>query len=95
MLIGVESGPFDDEAWIYELKLDGERTLAYLDRNGTLLVNKRSVRLLAKFPELATLNDSVSRRCILDGELIIVDENGHPDFEEVKRPVPNDPDNGD
>lgn len=85
MLIGVESGPFDDEAWIYELKLDGERTLAYLDRNGTLLVNKRSVRLLAKFPELATLNDSVSRRCILDGELIIVDENGHPDFEEVKR----------
>ena len=35
MLIGVESGPFDDEAWIYELKLDGERTLAYLDRNGT------------------------------------------------------------
>ncbi len=85
MLIGVESGPFDDEAWIYELKLDGERTLAYLDRNGTLLVNKRSVRLLAKFPELATLNDAVSRRCILDGELIIVDENGHPDFEEVKR----------
>ena len=85
MLIGVESGPFDDEAWIYELKLDGERTLAYLDRNGTLLVNKRAVRLLAKFPELATLNDAVSRRCILDGELIIVDENGHPDFEEVKR----------
>lgn len=85
MLIGVESQPFDDDHWIYELKLDGERTLAYLDKNGTLLVNKRSVRLLSKFPELATLNESVSRRCILDGELIIVDENGHPDFEEVKR----------
>lgn len=85
MLIGVESEPFDDDDWIYELKLDGERTLAYLDKNGTLLVNKRSVSLLAKFPELGTLNDSVSRRCILDGELIIVDEKGHPDFEEVKR----------
>lgn len=85
MLIGVESQPFDNDEWIYELKLDGERTLAYLDRKGTLLVNKRSIRLLAKFPELATLNDSVHCRCILDGELVIVDENGHPDFEEVKR----------
>lgn len=85
MLIGVERAPFDDDEWIYELKLDGERTLAYLDRNGTLLVNKRSVRLLAKFPELATLNDAICRRCILDGELVIVDENGHPDFGEVKR----------
>lgn len=85
MLIGVESAPFDDDGWIFELKLDGERTLAYLDKEGTLLLNKRSVRLLAKFPELVTLNDSISRRCILDGELIIVDENGHPDFEEVKR----------
>lgn len=85
MLIGVESGPFDDDGWIYELKLDGERTLAYLDKQETLLVNKRSVRLLARFPELSTLNDAISRRCILDGELIIVDENGHPDFEEIKR----------
>lgn len=85
MLIGVESSPFDDDDWIYELKLDGERTLAYLDRDGTLLLNRRSVRLLAKFPELATLNNSICRRCILDGELIIVDDNGHPDFEEVKR----------
>ena len=85
MLIGVDSQPFDDKDWIYELKLDGERTLAYLDKHGTLLVNKRSIRLLGKFPELATLNESVPCRCILDGEMVIVDENGHPDFEEIKR----------
>lgn len=85
MLIGVESQPFDDSDWIFELKLDGERALAYLDRSGSLLLNKRSVSLLSRFPELATLNETVIRRCILDGELVVVDENGHPDFEEVKR----------
>lgn len=49
-----------------------------------MLLNKRSVRQLAKFPELAPLNDAICRQRILDGELIIVDEKGHPDFGEVK-----------
>lgn len=32
MLIGTEGQPFDSDEYIYELKLDGERCIAYLDR---------------------------------------------------------------
>lgn len=85
MPIGVESRPFGDENRMDELKLDGERPLACPDRSGIRLVNRHFVRLLARFPERATLNDSVFCRCILDGERVIVDGNGCPDFGEVER----------
>ena len=85
MLIGMESQPFDDPGWIFELKLEGERCLAYLDSTGTWLAGGRSMPLLSVFPELATLNQFIRCRCILDGVLVVVDEKGLPDSGEVKR----------
>lgn len=84
MLIGAEGQPFDDPEWIFELKLDGERCLAYLDHSSTVLINRRSHRLGSKFPELADLNRQVGRSCLLDGELVITVD-GRPDFEAVLR----------
>lgn len=84
MLIGADSDPFDDDNYIFELKLDGERCLAYLDGRGTELRNKRDLRMLPKVPELAEIHRQVGQRCILDGELHIIKE-GKPDFDEIKR----------
>lgn len=84
MLIGVEGMPFDDPNYIYELKFDGERCIAYLDENGTELRNKRNVKMLPKVPELADIHKQVNRRCILDGELAII-KDGKPDFFEIQR----------
>ncbi|WP_316248760.1 ATP-dependent DNA ligase [Zongyangia hominis] len=85
MLIGESKDlPFVDGACIYELKLDGERCLAYLDKEGTELKNKRNDRMLPKFPELKTIHKQVKKRCILDGELIVI-LNNRPDFSEVQR----------
>ena len=85
MLIGAESGPFDDEAYIYELKVDGERCVAYLDPvEGTDLRNKRNMKMLPKVPELSGLNQNVKRRCILDGELAVITD-GKPDFFAIQR----------
>lgn len=84
MLIGMESEPFDSPDFIYELKLDGERCIAYTDDNGTELRNKRNNRMLPKFPELKDLHRQVKGRAILDGELIVAVK-GRPAFSEVQR----------
>lgn len=85
MLIGVEVPPFDDDAFLYELKVDGERCIAYLDpADGTDLRNKRNMKLLPKVPELADLHKNVNRRCILDGELAVITD-GKPDFFAIQR----------
>lgn len=84
MLIGENGEPFDHPDYIYELKLDGERCLAYLDRNGTELRNKRNVKMLPKVPELSEIHKQARKSCILDGELIVV-RDGMPDFHEIQR----------
>lgn len=85
MLIGEMTDAFDSPDFIYELKLDGERCLAYLDPKGsTELRNKRNVKMLLKVPELSEIHRQVKCRCILDGELIVI-KNGKPDFFEIQR----------
>lgn len=80
MLIGANSEPFDNANYIFELKLDGERCIAYLDpKHGTDLRNKRNLKMLPKVPELSELHKHVKARCILDGELFIL-RDGKPDF---------------
>ena len=84
MLIAENKPPFDSPDYIYELKFDGIRCLAYLDMNGTELRNKRNKSLNFIYPELCEIHKNISRRCILDGELIVIN-NGRPDFQEVQR----------
>ena len=85
MLIGSSSEAFDSEDYIFELKLDGERCLAYLDpQQGTDLRNKRNLKMLSKVPELKDIHNQVKMRCIFDGELIVI-KDGKPDFFEIQR----------
>lgn len=84
MLIGIEGEAFDSPDYLFELKLDGERCIAYLDENKTDLRNKRNIKLLPKVPELSEIHKQVNCRCILDGELAIL-KDGKPDFSEIQR----------
>lgn len=84
MLIGAEGDPFDSPDYLFELKLDGERCIAILERDKTVLRNKRGNLLLPKFPELSEIHLQVKAPCILDGELM-VQKNGVPSFSEVQR----------
>lgn len=90
MLIGIEQPAFNDPDYIYELKLDGTRTLAYLDQD-TQLYNKRKLTLTHKFPELSQLHHMVRHRCILDGELFVYHDETVDFFASQRRSLLNDP----
>ena len=84
MLIADLRDPFDNDDYLYELKFDGIRCLAYIDESKTDLRNKRNKELTPIFPELKNLHTYVKKKCILDGELIVF-KNGKPDFYEVQK----------
>ncbi|HEY8805185.1 MAG TPA: RNA ligase family protein [Clostridium sp.] len=84
MLIGEMQKAFNSPDYIYELKLDGERCIAYLDKDATELRNKRNIKMLVKVPELSSIHKQIKQRCILDGELIVI-KDGKPDFYEIQR----------
>lgn len=90
MLIAIEQPAFNDPDYIYELKLDGTRCLAYLDED-TQLYNKRKLTLTHKFPELYNLHTFVKHRCILDGELFVYQNDTVDFFASQRRSLLNDP----
>lgn len=91
MLIAEQEEAFDSQDFIFEIKLDGIRCIAYLDSEGTDLRNKRDMKLLPHVPELSGIHKQVKEKCILDGELFVM-KNGVTDFYEIqKRSILNDP----
>ena len=84
MLIAQQREAFDDPEWIYELKLDGFRCLAYADPHGVDFRNKRNMQVLSRFPELEGIYRNVKGRCILDGEIVVLTD-GIPDFYRLQK----------
>lgn len=85
MLISEEKEAFDDENFIYELKLDGIRCLAYIDKNSVDLRNKRNDKVLFRYPELNDIYKQLNcENAILDGEIFILKDN-KTDFYEMQR----------
>ncbi len=68
MLAQTAKEPFDHKDWLYELKLDGVRCIAYLDKESRLQA-RSGQDITAQFPELQELHRQVAKPCILDGEI--------------------------
>jgi len=70
--------PFDSEDFIFELKFDGSRTLAFIGEK-LRLQNRRLLNTTHRYPELKLRDDVNAKEAILDGE-IVVTKDGKPDF---------------
>lgn len=80
----VEHLPTGDK-WLYEVKWDGYRTLAIRDGKTTLLYSDRGNSHTEKFPGIVlALGQLTSRRFVLDGEVVALDEKGVPDFQQLQ-----------
>lgn len=73
--------PFDDDAFITELKLDGIRLILSKFDNKVNLYTRHNNEVTAKFPELLTIDIPIGT--VLDGEIIVSDSSGKPDFEAI------------
>lgn len=78
MLLNEVKEPFDDKDYIYELKLDGIRCIAYLGKD-VVLHNKRYKDVSSIYPELVGTSKCVKKNTVLDGELVVLMD-GKPDF---------------
>jgi bifunctional non-homologous end joining protein LigD len=72
---------FTREGWVFELKLDGYRLLVVKDGEHVLLQSRNGNDFTATFPEIArTVAALPVERVIIDGELVVLDPEGKPDF---------------
>src|SRR5438270_9464765 len=73
--------PWDDPDWIFELKYDGFRSLAYVDAQRTRLVSRKNV----EYKRYRDLERDISavltgHEAVLDGEIVCLDAEGRPQF---------------
>ncbi len=73
--------PADDDGWAYEVKWDGVRLLAAVERGRLTLVSRNGNDVTAAYPELRPMTDQLEgRRVVLDGEVAVFDPAGRTDF---------------
>jgi bifunctional non-homologous end joining protein LigD len=88
--------PFDDDQWIFEFKWDGVRSILFLNQaKGILEIQSRNGKSIThRYPEIVDLIkklliDSNNIKCkesvILDGEIVVLNERGTPDFQKHQR----------
>jgi len=81
MLATLVDKPFDDDEWLFEIKWDGYRAVAFIDEGKVRLVSRNQNDLTAEYPELKDLAQNVrARTAILDGEIVALDEQGRASF---------------
>lgn len=78
--------PFDSDKHFYELEWDSFRALVFLE-NGRVRVQDAYQRdVTDRFPELTELTTRVrGDGVLLDGEIVALNEDGHPDFARLQR----------
>ncbi len=80
MLATLIDKPFDDQNWVYEVKWDGYRALAFM-KNGKIELKSRNDKSFNEkfYPVYDTLK-SIVINAILDGEIVVLEKNGTANF---------------
>ncbi|MBI5632886.1 MAG: hypothetical protein HZA15_05345 [Nitrospirae bacterium] len=80
MLATAAKEPFDHPDWIFEVKWDGYRAMAEIRNNDVSLYSRNLIPLNKKFGPIAEALQTFRDDAILDGEIVVVDDQGRPDF---------------
>ena len=85
MLATLVDAPFDDDRWLFELKWDGYRAVAVVEKDAVTLTSRKGNDLLHQFPEMKELARAFrSIPVVVDGELCVLDERGRPSFQALQ-----------
>ncbi len=73
--------PFDGVEWLFEIKWDGYRAIAFIENGKVRLVSRNQNELTGRYPELKDMAGFIkAKNAILDGEVVAIDEEGRPSF---------------
>ena len=75
---------FNDPEWIYEIKWDGYRMIANIQDGDVDLHSRNGINYNAKFSRLVRDLRQISHNVILDGEVVVVNKKGIPDFQKLQ-----------
>lgn len=80
MLATLVDAPFDDDAWQYEVKWDGYRALAFINKKKVDLLSRNNKSFNEKFYPIYDLLKDWKINAVLDGEILVLNDKGISNF---------------
>lgn len=82
-MLASPGSPFDSDEYLYEIKWDGIRALAFFGNGLARLQGRKLTDSSDRYPEILSALRALEGEGILDGEIVVLDEEGRPDFQRV------------
>ncbi len=81
MLAKEAEQPFDDKNWLYEIKWDGYRAIAEQENKDVKLYSRNGITFENSYPIIVQELKKIKDNVVLDGEIVVLNDEGHPDFQ--------------
>ena len=75
---------FDSPEWLFEIKWDGYRAIAEIDKSGNKLYSRNGLTFDKAYPKVFEALKSIKKNAIIDGEIVVFDEHGKPNFQKLQ-----------
>jgi len=93
MLAKLTDGPFDSEEWIFEIKWDGYRAIAEIEKGEVNLYSRNLISFNRKYRSIIETLEAFEHNAVLDGEIVVLNADGTSSFQKLQqydeRPSPN------
>lgn len=84
MLATLISGPFNQINWFFELKWDGYRAIAEVEKGQVKLYSRNNLDFASKYPLITASLAKLPGDVVMDGEIVVLDEKGIPQFQALQ-----------
>jgi DNA ligase D-like protein (predicted ligase) len=82
-MLASSGSPFDSDDYLFEIKWNGVRALAFFGDRIAHLQSRRLTDSSERYPEILEALGALDGEGILDGEIAVLDSQGRPDFQRV------------
>lgn len=82
-MLAKTGSPFDSDRHLFEIKWDGIRVLAFFGDGVARLQGRKLTDATPRYPEVVAALERLPGEGILDGEVIVLDDDGSPNFQRV------------
>jgi bifunctional non-homologous end joining protein LigD len=85
MLCTLTKEVLDSDEYLYELKWDGYRIVSYSDGKKIRMDSRSGLDYTSKYPPVAAALKALRHKVVLDGEVVVFNEQGMPDFDALQK----------
>ncbi len=81
---------FDSIDWIFEIKWDGYRAIAEVNGDNNKLYSRNGLTFDKAYPKVFDALRKIKKKAVIDGEIVVFDEKGKPNFQKLQNYQSND-----